>query len=231
MADARAQVERMPERLGHALHDRQAEAEAADGWAIRCRSALKLLEDHLAVGLADTRTGVPYLDAHVGAAASRQQPDAAPLGVLHRVDQEVLQDAAEHQRIGDDGKAAGAPGQRQALRPRLRLKVENDRGEQLVERHRPQGRRHDTRLELGNVEDGLQQLLDRRQRVLDALGDATLVLVAVRLGECAGRKAGGVQRLQQVVADGGEEACLEAVGALGGIACARQLVVGALEAR
>ena len=67
--------------------------------------------------------------------------------------------------------------------------------------------------------------------MFDALGDAALVLVVVRLGERTGRQACGVQRLQQVVTDGGEKARLETVGALGGIACARQLVIGALEAR
>ena len=99
----------------------------------------------------------------------------------------------------------------------------------IVERHRTQRRRQHAGLELGDVENGLQQVLDRRQRVLDALGDAALMLVAVRLGERAGRQARGVQRLQQIVADGGEEACLETVGALGRIAGARQLVVGALQ--
>ena len=69
------------------------------------------------------------------------------------------------------------------------------------------------------------------KRVLDALGDTALVLAAVRLDQRARRQARGMQRLQQIVADGGEEAGLEAIGALGGIARGGQLVVGALEPR
>ena len=41
-------------------------------------------------------------------APARQETDAAPRGVLHRVDHEVLQDTAEHQRIGNDGSRCGA---------------------------------------------------------------------------------------------------------------------------
>ena len=189
VADARAQNDRMPERLGHALHDGQAEAEAADGRAVRGRAALELLEDDLPLGFADAGAGVPHLDAHVRPAPARAQPDAAALGILHRIDHQVLQDAAQHQRIGNDGQArcgatsSTAPWRAPAARCRARCEAKRSSSGT----GRSAGVEH-ARLELGEIEDGLQQLLDRRQRVVDALGDAALMLVAVRLGKRAGER-------------------------------------------
>ncbi len=107
----------------------------------------------------------------------------------------------------------------------------DERGKHLAQRNEPHRRRDDAGLELGDVEDRLQQLLDGGERVLDPAGEAPLVLRRVGVGKRARRKTRGVQRLQQIVADRGEEARLEAVGALGGVPRRRQLVVGALEPR
>ena len=120
----------MTERLGHALHDGKAEAEAADGRAVRRRVRAETPRRSSRGRLRRCPGPCPTprcaRPARAGARSSRMPP---ALGVLHRVDHEVLQDAAEHQRIGDDGKTAAAPSHRQAFGARLRLDVEHDGGE------------------------------------------------------------------------------------------------------
>ena len=184
------------------------------------------------VGFADAGAGVPHLDAHVRPAPARQQADAALLGVLHGVDHQVLQDAAQHQRVGDDrrdrcgARSATGPWRAPAARCRARWRRSGRRART--------GRSAGVTTPASSLEMSRMDLSSSSivvKRVLDALGDAALVLAAVRLGERAGRQARGMQRLQQIVADGGEEARLEAIGALGGIARSGQLVVGALQPR
>src|SRR5690242_15314449 len=99
----------MAERLGHALDDGETESEAADCRTVGRGAALKLLEDHLAIFLANAGTGIPYLDAHRVGAAPREQQDAASVGVLDGVSEQILQDAAQHQRIGHDAEACATP--------------------------------------------------------------------------------------------------------------------------
>ena len=102
VAHARAQAKGMVERFRHAPHDREPETESADRQPVRDRPALELVEDHDLVGGGDAGARVPNLDAHERAAAARSELDAAALGVLDSVGQQVLQDAAQHQGIGDD---------------------------------------------------------------------------------------------------------------------------------
>ena len=89
----------MLQRRGEAAHDRQAEPEAAVLGADR-PAALKFLADRLAAIRRDARAGVADLDAQQIAALAAPDQHAAAARVAQRIVDEVLQDAAQQQRIG-----------------------------------------------------------------------------------------------------------------------------------
>ena len=61
-------------------------------------------------------------------------------------------------------------------------------------------------VQAGDVEQAFQQLLGRTQRGVDALGQVALLGHGVAFAQGRGEQAGGVERLQDVVADRGQEA-------------------------
>ena len=87
-------------------------------------------------------------------------------------------------------------------------------------------------VEPGNVEQRAEDFLDRLQRGVDVAREADALLRA-GLGRALGQRTRieprGVERLQDVVAGGGEKARLGEIGVLGGGLGARELLVETLE--
>src|SRR3546814_20356155 len=79
------------------------------------RDTAELLEDGLVVLGGDARAGVVNLDREGLAAAARAEQDAAAVGVLEGVGQQVLHDAAPELGVGAHHRRAGAPAPAQAL--------------------------------------------------------------------------------------------------------------------
>ncbi len=181
------------------------------------------------LGRRNAGPGIPDLDAHAVAAPAAGQLDAAVVGVTHGIGEEVLQNPAQHQRVRQYGDVADAKGEHQALCARQRLHIEGQRGEQLARRNRLLRRLHHAGLEPRDVEDRLQHLLDAVERVLDLIGDAAGFCRVAAIRQCRERQPRRVQGLQQIVADGGEKARLQAIGALGLVAGGDDLDVGAFE--
>ena len=75
--------------------------------------------------------------------------------------------------------------------------------------------RHDAGVELRDVEQGGEQPVDRLERQVDVLDQALGALRQLGLRQGGQEQAGGVERLQQIVRGGGEEAGLGDVGGVG----------------
>src|SRR3546814_6236880 len=71
------------------------------------RDTAELLEDGLVVLGGDARAGVVNLDREGLAAAARAEQDAAAVGVLEGVGQQVLHDAAQELGVGAHHRRAG----------------------------------------------------------------------------------------------------------------------------
>ena len=73
------------------------------------------------------------------------------------------------------------------------------------------GREH-AGIELGNIQQRLEQLVHCRDRGIDAFDDSARDRRATRLRSCANEKAQRVQRLAQIMAGRGEKAGLGEIG-------------------
>ena len=79
----------MAQQISQALHDGQTETEATAALAGRIVELMELREDRVKLPLGDAGAGVPNLDAQLVAAPPAAEQDLAPLGVFHRVREQV----------------------------------------------------------------------------------------------------------------------------------------------
>ena len=135
------------ERLRHAPHDRETQAETGAAGMPRRRAALEFLEDVLALLRGNAWPGVPDFDRDLIAAPSRSQKQAAALCVVGGVGQKVLQHAPQHQRVGANAEPRRPPAEVEALAPSHRFKATGEVLEDAAERHR---------LEVGDENAGLE---------------------------------------------------------------------------
>ena len=110
-----------------------------------------------------------------------------------------------------------------ALGCALRLLLDQ-RADQIVDREGAEIRRHHASVELGEVEQRAQEVLERRQAAVRLVDEARRLATHVEARQRREREPRGVQRLQQVVADRGQDGGLEEIGRLGLLLGARGLV-------
>ena len=193
----------------------------------RRRAAVKLLEDTWTVRRQhNVRPRIPHVDPQMGSATP---PCAGANTRRARVYwtalcEKVLQDPPQHQRIGEKHGRLAAPGHRQ-LQP-LRTRDRHD-----VDEHRARNRSGSVSMgwndgfsgpdtELRKIENSAQQLFDGRECVVQTLGRSSVDAPSnvVNFRKRRQRKPRCMQRLQEIVTDGREEARLETVGPLRSVA-------------
>ena len=84
--------------------------------------------------------------------------------------------------------------------------------EQRLQGERPLLRLEGAGVELGDVEQRIEQRFHRAQAGVDLAAE---IVAGIAVDHRRGEQAGGVQRLQQIVAGGGDEARLAEIGRLG----------------
>ena len=164
-------------------------------------------------------------DADAAAADQDARAPARPVAVADRVGQEVLQHAAQQGRIALGDGVGRDVAQLDALLLGDRRERRDQRIQQRAERHRAHLRLDRAGIELGDVEQRVEQGFDRAQAVIDLLHQ---VVARMPLRHRGHEQARRVQRLQQVVAGGGDEAGLVDVG-LFGLGAGRFQLGGALD--
>ena len=218
----------MLERQGEAPHDGEAEPETLP--AVLARLApLELLKDRVAPLLRDARPGVPHLDGPaVGPRAPADQHATAPR-VAEPVGDEVLNHAPQEQRVGPHHAPDAEMPELQAAPGRgLRLLLDQ-RGDEIVDRERLQVRRHHAGVELGEIEQRAQQVLERRQAAVRLIDEARGLPSDIEARQRREREPRGVQRLEKVVADRGEDGRFQQVGRIGLLLRPRQVLVRPLD--
>ena len=153
----------MAECVRHTPHDGEAETEAGAAAAFRCRAALEFFEDVVTLRSGNARTRIPNFDRDVAAPAARRKQQTTAIGITRGVGKEVLQNAAQHQRIGVDGEWRLTPTQLQAFAARKWFAGRYKLLEYVIESDRLDFRHKGASFELREIEDRRQQVFDRCQ--------------------------------------------------------------------
>ena len=115
-----------------------------------------------------------------------------------------------------------------ALGRGLRLLLDQ-RGDEVVDRKGVQVRRHSAGVELGQIEQRAQEVIERREapvRLIDEARGLPAHIKARQRRKCEPR---GVQRLQKVMADRGEDRGFQEIGRLGLLLRPQQVFVRPLD--
>ncbi|MND62445.1 hypothetical protein D3C80_537310 [compost metagenome] len=204
--------------LGDALDNRQPQAHALAVGGAADVQLVELEEDRIEPVGGDATPGVPDLQAQHLAPTPHRQQDAAFIGVAAGIAEEVAQDPRHQAQVGADGVIGHAHPQVQAGRLGDGLELRHQRPKQFVEAVRRDVRLDRGLIEPGNVEQIRQQVFGPFQGLVSAFHQHLLSLRQLAFAQGRNQQPRGVQRLQQVVAGGGEVFVLAVIGGLGGIA-------------
>ena len=162
---------------------------------------------------------VPHLERdRVAAAPARADHHAALRRVAQRVGDEVAQDALQQHGVRAHREARRHDREPEVALDRLGREIVGEPVEQRIEEEGARLRGHRAGLQLGDVEERGKQRFERGHRRRDALRQRGILRIPHAVGQARCEEAERVQRLAQVVAGGGEEARLRAVGGLRGVA-------------
>ncbi len=198
----------MAEHLREAAHDGEAEAEAGLAGNV-VMGALELLEDRVAPVLGNARSGVADLHQNVCSPSPDADQHAAMRRVTEGVGEQVLQDAPQHRRVGAHRAAGGEDFQ---LQPAFLCEMREFAGERLHDVIQLEGadfRLHDAGVELGEVEQGADQVFERDQAAVHLIDQRAALGAGLHFAQGGQGEPGGVERLKQVVPDRGCEGRLE----------------------
>ena len=213
--ELRAQAHLVPQQPAQPLDDGQAQAGAAVALVVAFVQAAEFLEDLALQRLGDAGALVVDLDAHMARLMAAADHDAPAPAVADGVGHEVLHDAAQQVLVGANNGARRHAAQLQAPAVGEHAEIVAQHLQQRPERHVADAHFELPGLHAGDVQQAAQDRVLRGEGAVDAVG-RMLGRVAVQVAaQQRGEHAGRVERLQQVVHRGGDEAALVAVGALG----------------
>ncbi len=201
------------ENAGNAFDNRQAKAKAR-GRTIVFTQSLKLLEHHFPLGIRDANAGVVNFNSQHASLATTAHENAARLCVLDGIGDEILHDTAQQFAVGFNGCAAGHGLENQIFLGSGRRIFRTQCFHEIVNAKDREFRQHDARIEARNIEERSENLFNRFQRGINVARQGTIVGALEPLHQARGKKTGGIQRLQNVVACGGNEPGLAEIGGL-----------------
>src|ERR1700728_344132 len=199
------------EHARDALDDREAQAHAArDARALV--EAVELLEHRAALAERNADTGVVDLDAQALAASPASHQHAPRRRVFDRVGDEILQQSPQQAAVRTHRQRARHEDDVETLFPRQRRKFHLEALQQFVDAEIGHLRLHRAGVEPRNVEQGGEYLLDRLERGVDVAHEIAIFAAALAFDQAGHVKTRGIERLQDVVARGGDETRLRGVG-------------------
>ena len=203
----------MAEKAAQALHDGEAEAEPGPARS-DTGDLIEFAEDVLPLTSRDADAGVRHLDSQPIAAAAGTDHDAAALRIAHRVGNQIEQDALQQEAIAAHPGGAGQDAQTQRFRAGIGGEHILQLAQQRIDRKRGDVGLDGAGIELGDVEQRVEQLVHRGDRRADPGDDPTPIGaggVGIELGDEQTKR---VQRLPQVVARRRQETRLGEIGEL-----------------
>ena len=208
------ELHRVAEEFAEPVDDGEAETEPAAAVRPRARQPVELAENAPPLVLGNAGAGIADVDAQLIAAAAAADHDAALFRVAHGVGDKVEQDALQQDRVARHPGVARDNAQAEPLLARRVGEGGLDAIEQPGERELGEVGLEDAGLELGHVEQRLEQVVHRSDRGVDA-ADQAAALGRVRfILELGDEQVQRMQRLAQVVAGRGEKVRLVRVGDL-----------------
>src|SRR3984885_1299744 len=214
VADIRFQHDLAVQHAGNAFDDRQAETETA------CHSRaliepMEFAKYRAALALRDTDAGVVDLDAQLLAAPPAAHQHASRRRIFDRIGNEILQQPPTHAAIRAHALRARHEVEFQALLARQRREFDVEPVQQFVDAEIGDFRLHRAGIEPRNVEQRGEYLLDRFERGVDVLYQIAILTGALPLDQARHIKPRRIERLQNVVAGGGDESRFGDVGFVG----------------
>ena len=193
--------------------------------------ALKFLEHQLLAGQRNAHPRVNHLDAHGFAQAAATDKNAPLSRIFNGIGDEILQHPPQQPPVGAHSQAAGHEGQPQALGSGDGLKFQLKLFKDVINTEMAEFRFHGTGVKTGNFQQRRENFLDSLQRGIDILRQLQVGVVGffLALHQRGGIKPRGIQRLQNVMAGGGQKACFGEIGAFGLLFGAGQLLIEAGE--
>jgi hypothetical protein len=202
----------MPQQTCQAFDDGKPQSQALAPVAMGIAELLKLDEDVVEMRLRDTRTGVVDLEAQVVVASAGAQQDPAIGGITQGIAQQITQDPLQHTRIALSPILGWANGQGISLLPSHGQELAVELTKQGCNGYRFGIGGNYPGIQLGDVQQGAQHGVDRRDRPFDMI-DQRLPFGVTHLVRQGGEgQAQGMDRLAQVMAGGGQEAGLGRIG-------------------
>ncbi|MNE47882.1 hypothetical protein D3C80_1423090 [compost metagenome] len=178
-------------------------------------AALELLEDLAELVLGDTDTGVPDFDRQALPMPAATEQDAPAGGVANGVAEQVTQDPREQLDVAAHQRRAGHEVQAQALAAGDLVVLGGEVFQQFADGEGRDIRFDHPGIQLGDIHQGAEQAFHVFQGVADVAHQGRAFGQFAFFQQRAGEQAGGVQGLQQVVADRGEEFGFRQVGLFG----------------
>ena len=172
----------------------------------------ELVEDALFQFGRNAAARIGHHNAHDVALRRCFDRDAAALGVLDRVVDQVGEDALQHERVGFQPQTGVLDVQPESLLPGKRRELRPQRAGKP--RHRKAAPRyvHPARVEPRDVEQAVELILQQTDGLMDALRQPPILARRQALAQDVDQQADSMQRLPQVVAGGGDETGLGLVG-------------------
>lgn len=218
-------LDAVAEDAGDTVDDGQPESDATALGSAPGVQLVELEEDRLQLVGGDAPASVPHLQAYLAATPARPQQHAAALGVAAGVAEQVAQDPRQQARIGAHCQSRDPRTQGQAGGTRDFLELRGQRSEQFVEGIVVQVRTDRALVEPGDFQQVGEQGLGTFQGQVGALHQLQFGGRQAPFAQGVDQQPRRVERLQQVVAGGGEVLVLAVVGGFGGVARLAQLAV------
>ncbi|MNQ86193.1 hypothetical protein D3C85_1013800 [compost metagenome] len=205
----------MPEDAGNLLDNRQAQAQAAILIGSLHITALELLENLLQAMLGNAHAAVPDFDRQALMMPPATEHHATTVGIADRIAQQVAQNPGEQLDVTAHQRRTADEVQLQAFTARHLGVFGGQVVQQFTEGERRNVGLDHPRIELGNIHQGAEQVLHVFQGIAHVAHQNFAGHRLAPLQQGTGKQPSGIQRLQQVMADGGEELGLRQVGLLG----------------
>ena len=184
---------------------------------------MELLEYLAALQGRNTDAGVVDLDLQRRAVAPAADQHAAVRGIFDGVRDEVLQQPPQQQPVGLHRQRAGHECELQPLGACGGGKFDFQRAHQVGHLEARDRRRHGAGIEPRDVEQRAEDLLDRLEGIVDVFDQPRILAAVLALDQARDVEPRRVQRLQDVVAGGGQKPRLRDVGVFRGAFREREL--------
>jgi hypothetical protein len=145
----------MIQQVPETLYDREAETEAFVTLASGNVELMEFSEDDLKLLLGDSESGIPDLDAQLVAASPAAEQDLTPLGVFHRVREQVPNHLLEEAPIAPNAQPARNHAPEKITHLRVVGEFDPHLLEQVIDRETSPFRSYDTGFDLVDVEESV----------------------------------------------------------------------------